>query len=102
MLEPWWLNFLNNMATAQLDHRLLAWLLLALVPWLWWRVQRSDATARARIAAHLVLATVVAQFALGVATLLAAVPVALGAAHQGVATLVFAAALLCAHSLKRR
>ncbi len=94
MLEPWWLNFLNNMATAQLDHRLLAWLLLALVPWLWWRVQRSDATARARIAAHLVLATVVAQFALGVATLLAAVPVALGAAHQGVATLVFAAALL--------
>ena len=39
MLEPWWLNFFNNMATVQLDHRLLAWLLLLLVPWLWWRVR---------------------------------------------------------------
>ena len=100
MLEPWWLNFFNNMATVQLDHRLLAWLLLLLVPWLWWRVRHSDATARARIAAHLLLGTLVAQFALGVATLLAAVPVGLGAAHQGVATLVFAAALLTAHALR--
>ena len=100
MLEPWWLNFFNNMATVQFDHRLLAWLLLLLVPWLWWRVRRSDATARARIAAHLLLGTLVAQFALGVVTLLAAVPVSLGAAHQGVATLVFAAALLVVHALR--
>jgi heme a synthase len=99
-LEPWWLNFLNNMATVQLDHRLLAWLLLLLVPWLWWRVRTSDAPARARPATHLLLASLIAQFALGVATLLAAVPVGLGAAHQGVAVLVFSAALFCAHTLK--
>jgi len=37
---------------------------------------------------------------LGVVTLLAAVPVSLGAAHQGVATLVFAAALFAAHALR--
>ena len=90
-LEPWWLNFVNNMATVQLDHRLLAWLLLAAVPWLWWRVRKSDAAGRARVAVHLLLGVVVVQFALGVATLLAAVPVGLGTAHQGVATLVFAA-----------
>src|SRR5262245_58047566 len=99
-LDPWWLNFLNNMATVQFDHRLLAWLLLLLAPWLWWRVRRSDATARARTAAHLLVGTVVAQFALGVATLLAAVPVELGAAHQGVATLVFAASLFALHALR--
>jgi cytochrome c oxidase assembly protein subunit 15 len=100
LLEPWWLNFFNDMATVQLDHRLLAWLLLVLVCWLWWRVQRSDATARARIGAHLLLGMLVAQFVLGVVTLLAAVPVALGAAHQGVATLVFGAALFAVHALR--
>jgi cytochrome c oxidase assembly protein subunit 15 len=100
VLEPWWLNFFNNMATVQLDHRLIAWLLLLLVPWLWWRVRNSAPTPRARIAAHLLLGTLAVQFALGVWTLLAAVPVALGAAHQGVATLVFAAALLTVHALR--
>jgi len=89
------------MATVQLDHRLLAWVLLVLVCWLWWRVQRSDAPARVRTGAHLLLGTLVAQFVLGVATLLAAVPVSLGAAHQGVATLVFGAALFCTHALKK-
>jgi cytochrome c oxidase assembly protein subunit 15 len=101
MLEPWWLNFFNNMATVQLDHRLIAWLLVLLVPWLWWRVRSAGVPARARVAAHLLLAALLAQFALGVWTLLEAVPVALGAAHQGVATLVFAAALLTAHALRK-
>jgi cytochrome c oxidase assembly protein subunit 15 len=100
-LEPWWLNFFNNMATVQFDHRLIAWLLVLLVPWLWWRVRNAEVPPRARVGAHLLLATLLAQFALGVWTLLEAVPVALGAAHQGVATLVFAAALLAAHALRR-
>ena len=98
-LDPWWLNFFNNMATVQLDHRLLAWLLLAGVTWLWLRVRRSDAGPRARRSASLLLGLVVVQFALGVATLLLVVPVPLAAAHQGVATLVFAAALYTAHAL---
>ena len=100
MLDPWWLNFFNNMATVQLDHRALAWLLLFLVPWLWLRVQRSPVSAWARKGAHLLLALLVVQFALGVATLLGAVPIALAAAHQGVATLVFAAALFTLHALR--
>jgi len=99
-LDPWWLNFFNNMATVQLDHRLLAWLLLAGVTWLWLRVRRSDAGPRARRGASLLLGLVVVQFALGVATLLLVVPVPLAAAHQGVATLVFAAALYTAHALR--
>ena len=100
MLDPWWLNFVNNMATVQLDHRLLAWLLLGLAPWLWLRVHRSAASPRAKRAATLLVGLVAAQFGLGVATLLTAVPVALAAAHQGVATLVFAAALYTAYALR--
>jgi len=102
MLEPWWLNFVNNMATVQLDHRLLAWLLLFLVPWLWLRVRRSGASRAARLGVDVLLGLVALQFGLGVATLLAVVPVGLAAAHQGVATLVFAAALFTAHGLRGR
>jgi cytochrome c oxidase assembly protein subunit 15 len=100
VLEPWWLNFFNNMAAVQLDHRLLAWVLLLVVPWLWWRVRRSGASRVARVGADLLLGLVALQFALGVATLLLVVPVGLAAAHQGVATLVFGAALLAAHALR--
>jgi cytochrome c oxidase assembly protein subunit 15 len=101
MIDPWWKNFFYNMATVQLDHRLMAWLLLALVGWLWWRVLRFAADARARVAAHLLAILFAVQFALGVWTLLLRVPVALGAAHQFVAVLVFGAALLCAHALRK-
>ena len=100
MLEPWWLNFFNNMATVQLDHRLLAWVLLFLVPWLWLRARRSGVSPAARSGAALLLGLVALQFGLGVATLLAGVPVGLAAAHQGVATLVFAAALFTTHALR--
>jgi cytochrome c oxidase assembly protein subunit 15 len=101
MIDPWWKNFFYNMATVQLDHRLVAWLLVALVAWLWARVSWIDAGPRARLAAHLLAVALIGQFALGVWTLLAAVPVALGAAHQFVAVLVFGAALFCAHALRR-
>jgi cytochrome c oxidase assembly protein subunit 15 len=100
MLEPWWRNFFSNMATVQLDHRLLAWLLAFVVAWLWLRVQRSSAIGRARAAAHLLLALVLVQFALGVATLLTAVPIVLAAMHQAGAIAVFAAALLTLHALR--
>jgi cytochrome c oxidase assembly protein subunit 15 len=102
VLEPWWLNFFNNMATVQFDHRLLAWALLLMVPWLWWQVRQSGASRVARVGADLLLGLTALQFALGVATLLLVVPVGLAAAHQGVATLVFGAALLTAHALRVR
>ena len=43
---------------------------------------------------------VVCVVTLGITTLLAAVPVALGAAHQGGALLFFAVALMAAHCLR--
>jgi cytochrome c oxidase assembly protein subunit 15 len=98
-IEPWYMNFFSNMATVQFDHRMIAWLLAFLVPWFWLRVRREGAPARARIAADLLLAALVLQIALGIATLLLFVPVPLAAAHQAGALLVFTAALFAAHSL---
>ena len=101
MIDPWWKNFFYNMATVQLDHRVVAWLLLALGAWLWARVAWVEAGPRAGAATNVLAFALVVQFALGVWTLLTAVPVALGAAHQFVAVLVFGAALNCAHALRR-
>jgi cytochrome c oxidase assembly protein subunit 15 len=101
MLEPWWKNFFYNMATVQFDHRIGAWLLAFLVPWVWWKARAVD-DARARLAAHLLLAMLAAQVTLGIATVLHAVPVALGAAHQGGAVLLLACALALNHALRER
>jgi len=99
-LEPWYLNFSNNISTVQFNHRLIAWLLAFLVPWFWLRVRREAAPRRARLAADLLLGALALQIALGIATLLLAVPVPLAAAHQAGALLVFSAALFSAHSLR--
>ena len=102
LLEPWHLNFFNNMATVQFDHRLGAWLLALLVPWFYLKLRREAQDPRARLAGHLLLGMLALQIALGIAALLLRVPVALGAAHQGGAVLLFTAALLVNHALRAR
>jgi len=96
MLEPWWQNFLYNMATVQFVHRGFFWLLAALVPLAWWKARGTPA----RAASSALIAAFFLQAALGISTLLLGVPVALGAAHQGGAVLVLAAALWTAHALR--
>ena len=100
MLDPWYLNFFNNMATVQFDHRLGAWLLALFVPWFWFQAQRANLAPRARIAANLLFALLALQIALGIATLLLVVPIPLAAAHQGGAVLLLGAALLLNHALR--
>ena len=101
MIDPWYLNFFNNMATTQFDHRLGAWLLAFIVPWFWARVRATPLVSpRARLAASLLLLALGLQIALGIATLLLAVPVPLGAAHQGGAMVVFGFLLWLNHELR--
>jgi len=99
-IEPWYLNFSSNIATVQFDHRLIAWLLAILVPWFWVRIRRNAVSERAKLGADLLLGALALQIALGIATLLLAVPVPLAAAHQAGALLVFSAALFVLHSLR--
>jgi cytochrome c oxidase assembly protein subunit 15 len=94
MLEPWWRNFVWNMAAVQLVHRTFFWLLLVLVPLAWWRW-------RALPAANALLAAFVLQASLGIATLLNGVPVLLGVAHQAGALLVLGTALWMASTAER-
>ena len=71
------------------------------MPALWWKLRTVDGVpARARACGTLLLALLAVQVALGIATLLLAVPVPLAAGHQAGAVLVFAAALNVAHALR--
>jgi cytochrome c oxidase assembly protein subunit 15 len=101
MIEPWYLNFFNNMATVQFDHRALAWLLAVTVPAFWLAVRRARASDAAVRASSLLLATLAVQIALGISTLLLQVPLTLAALHQAGALLVFTAALNMRHALAR-
>jgi cytochrome c oxidase assembly protein subunit 15 len=100
MLQPWWQNFLHNMATVQFNHRLIAWALFLLIPALWFASRRLELPRRARLASNLLLAMLVVQLALGIATLLQGVPVVLGASHQAGALVLFALSLWTAHALR--
>jgi cytochrome c oxidase assembly protein subunit 15 len=101
LIDPWYLNLFNNMATVQFDHRAIAWLLALAVPLFWWRVRASpDAPAPARRGANLLLGLLALQVTLGICTLLLVVPLPLAAAHQAGAMLLFAASLNVAHALR--
>lgn len=100
-LTPAWRNFFDNMATVQLDHRILAITTLIATASFWFFARQSDLPDRTRPALTALLHTVLIQVILGITTLLLMVPVALGAAHQAVAMLLFTISLYILHSLRR-
>lgn len=100
MIEPWYLNFFNNMATVQFDHRLIAWLLAFLVPLFWWKSKQAALPGRARLACHALLAMLAIQISLGITTLLLVVPIPLAAAHQAGALTLFTVALWVGRELR--
>jgi len=100
-LEPFWRNFFDNPETVQFDHRWLAMTTFVIIVIYWFNARKAELPRRARPAVNAILHTAVLQVALGIATLLLAVPVVLGAAHQGVALLLFTVILYLVHALHR-
>ena len=98
-LSPIWRNFFENPATAQFDHRVLAYLVFigVLVAWLVWR---SSAEKRTKRALDAMLGLVSVQFLLGIWALLAVVPIALGLLHQAGALLLFASTVNLMHCVR--
>ena len=101
----WYLNLFENPLAVQFNHRMLGYAVVAATIlqalWLWLRgADPSLAGSATTLAALAIL-----QATLGVWTLLLAVPIELGLAHQAGAILVFAAALyhvwLARHGARR-
>jgi heme a synthase len=88
VVKAFWENFVDNPALVQFNHRIGAYLLLALV---FWHALAARGTAMARRAWHL-FGLVVAQAVLGIVTLVLVVPLWAGLAHQALALIVLASA----------
>ena len=99
--DPWWRNHLENTASVQFNHRVLATVTAAAIIANWLYLRGRPVAASARGWAALAAALAGGQFALGVAVILLAVPVALGALHQLVAVALFAAMVTLVHGLVR-
>jgi cytochrome c oxidase assembly protein subunit 15 len=91
-LQPWWVNFFETTATVQFVHRIGAYLLFAFAAFHAVAVIRSQPGTRTATLACVILALIMAQAALGIATLLLVVPLWAALAHQGVAVVVLVAA----------
>ncbi|MBS0242297.1 MAG: COX15/CtaA family protein [Proteobacteria bacterium] len=89
-VQPWWLNLFENVATVQFDHRVLAYVVVALGLWQAIDLGRSAEDRGVRLSAIVLALALVAQMMLGIWTLLAWVPVSLGVAHQAGAIAVLA------------
>jgi cytochrome c oxidase assembly protein subunit 15 len=101
ILEPWYRNFFDNMATVQFDHRLIAWMLAILIPIFWFKSRKLPLSGSARLACTLLMVMLGIQISLGISTLLLVVPLPLAAAHQAGAVLLLTAALWVNYQLRR-
>ncbi|VDN09177.1 unnamed protein product [Dibothriocephalus latus] len=96
-------NLIDNPTAVQFMHRMLAYTSVGCVCALWGLTMaagRGRTGSRIRNAAHLMLAAVFGQSALGVLTLINYVPVYLGAMHQSGSLILFSTLLWFSHCLR--
>jgi heme a synthase len=99
-LHPFFLNWFENIAAVQFDHRVLAVTVAASVLLLWVAGLRARLPNPARTALHMLLLVTALQVTLGISTLLLVVPVPLAAAHQAGAVVLLTAAIYFRHTLR--
>lgn len=90
-LAPWWHNLVESHATVQFIHRWLGTLLLVAVIGMWLRARHASMTAAQRSSVQWLLLLMLAQYLLGVYTLLGVVPLVPAVMHQGCAALLLLA-----------
>ncbi|MCW5698827.1 MAG: COX15/CtaA family protein [Rhodospirillales bacterium] len=98
--DPAYLSPFEDITTVQFFHRVLAVTTFVGVFVFWAASMRVPLAARPRLALFLFAVAVSLQLALGIATLLLFVPVAIAAAHQAGAILLFTMALWVVFELR--
>ena len=100
-IRPFVLNWFENIAAVQFDHRLLAVATAVVIMLVWAAGRRAVLPRPARVAVHGLVAIALLQVALGVTTLVFVVPLPLAATHQAGAVLLLTAAIVFRHTLRR-
>jgi cytochrome c oxidase assembly protein subunit 15 len=85
VMDPLWRNLFENALTVQFIHRMIAYALVAYVGWLVWRQRRTGGFGGVHGWMPRIAALVALQVVLGIATLLAMVPISLALGHQALA-----------------
>jgi len=99
VLEPRWLNLLDNAITVQFDHRIGAYLLTGLIVTLYIRARYECAPVKK--SSIFLLLSLMVQMLLGIIMLLKEVPVTWGTAHQGGGVLVLATLVILMHQCRK-
>ena len=99
--QPWWRNLFENTLTVQFNHRMMAYAIVAATLWHAAGVVRAAQAGATVPGALLLLAAVTVQAALGIVTLLYVVPLALALAHQAMAVVTLAVAVIHAEHVSR-
>lgn len=89
-IAPFWKNFGENLAAIQFNHRILAYLLVAVAIAYWWRARKIRKIKSKAIMFQVLLA---AQVGLGIYALIKVVPLEYALAHQFLAIFVFISAI---------
>ena len=99
--NPVWRNFIEGKSGVQFVHRYLAYIVVAIIGYMWYRSRKIALTILQKKAIDFLLVMVFVQFLLGVFTLIYAVPLWLGVAHQVGAFFLLAAMTYTLHRFTR-
>ena len=99
--EPLWRNFIEGKSGVQFVHRYLAWFVVGIIGMIWYRSRKLSLNILQHRAIDFLLVMVFVQFLLGIFTLLYAVPLWLGVAHQVGAFFLLAAMTFTLHRFTR-
>ena len=99
---PWWRNLFDNVLTVQFEHRMTAYLLLAVALWHAIDAVRAQAPSAVVRGAWWLAGAMLLQAVLGILTLLNQVPIDLALSHQAVAIVVLTLAVVNLERLSPR
>lgn len=99
--NPVWRNFVEGKSGVQFVHRYLAIIVAGYIVYLWFKARDMKLTVLQQRGINTLLILVFVQFLLGVFTLIYAVPVWLGVAHQVGAFFLLAAMTYTLHRFSR-
>lgn len=94
VVRPWIENFVDNVILVQFNHRLVAYAIVAFALWHAWVVHRRAPSSKTAARAAGMAGLTLAQMILGIVTLVLAVPLWAGLAHQVFAMAVLAMAVV--------
>ncbi|SDS59632.1 cytochrome c oxidase assembly protein subunit 15 [Formosa sp. Hel1_31_208] len=99
--EPLYKNFIEGKSGVQFVHRTLAYIVVAFIIAMWYKMRRLLLTRYQIIGMNSLLVGVTLQFLLGVLTIIYAVPVWLGVVHQVGAFLLLSAMIFTLHRFSK-